>query len=67
MVKKSRGVKVKILFQGLHMTHAIFVLVYNFIIYILNTFFSTIFQMLIDFDYKLILYHVYYVFMPSIT
>jgi hypothetical protein len=29
MVKRPRGIKVKILFQGLHMTCVIFVLVYN--------------------------------------
>jgi hypothetical protein len=43
MVKRARGTKVKVLFQGLHMTHVIFVLVYNFIIYILGTFFNTVF------------------------
>jgi hypothetical protein len=29
MVKKAKGAKVKVLFQGLHMTHVTFVLVYN--------------------------------------
>jgi hypothetical protein len=29
MVKGARGTKVKVFFQGLHMTHVIFVLVYN--------------------------------------
>jgi hypothetical protein len=28
-VKKARGAKVKVLFQGLHMTCVVFVLVYN--------------------------------------
>jgi len=29
MVKKAKGAKVKIIFLRLHMTHVIFVLVYN--------------------------------------
>jgi hypothetical protein len=29
VVKGTKGTKVKIIFQGLHMTHVIFVLVYN--------------------------------------
>ncbi len=29
-VKGARGTKVKVIFQGLHMTHITFVLVYNF-------------------------------------
>jgi hypothetical protein len=28
-IKGARGTKVKVLFQGLHMTHVIYVLVYN--------------------------------------
>jgi len=38
IIKKAKGNKVKVLFQGLHMTCVIFVLVYNFIFYILSTF-----------------------------
>jgi len=30
IVKGAKGAKVKVFFQGLHMTHVIFVLVYNF-------------------------------------
>ncbi len=30
IVKRAKGTKVKVIFQGLHMTHVIFVLVYNF-------------------------------------
>jgi hypothetical protein len=41
-VKKNKGVKLKILFQGLHMTCVIFVLVYNFKFYILSTSFNII-------------------------
>jgi hypothetical protein len=37
MVKKARGAKVKVIFQGLHMTHVIFVLVYNLKFCISNT------------------------------
>jgi hypothetical protein len=37
-IKKAKGNKVKVLFQGLQMTCVIFVLVYNFIFYILSTF-----------------------------
>jgi hypothetical protein len=43
MVKGAKGTKVKVFFQGLHMTHVIFVLVYNFIICILGTPFITTF------------------------
>jgi hypothetical protein len=39
--QKTKGGKVQVLFQGLHITHVIFVLVYNFKIYILNTQFNT--------------------------
>jgi len=44
MVKGARGAKVKILFQGLHMTHVIPVLVYNLKFYILNTPFNIAFK-----------------------
>jgi hypothetical protein len=37
MVKGAKGAKVKILFQGLHMTRVIYVLVYNLKLYILDT------------------------------
>ncbi len=37
MVKRTKGTEVKVLFQGSHMTHDIFVLVYNFKFCILNT------------------------------
>jgi len=37
MVKRPKGAKVKVFFQGLHTTHVIFVLVYNFKIYISST------------------------------
>jgi hypothetical protein len=47
------------------MTCVNFVLIYNFKICILGTFFNT--ALYIHFNYKLILYHVYYAFMPSIT
>jgi type IV secretory pathway VirB3-like protein len=50
MVKGTRGIKIKVLFLGLHMTNAVFVLVYNFIIYVLDTPFNFVFYMLIDFD-----------------
>jgi hypothetical protein len=36
MVKRTKGTKVKILFQGLHMTSVVFVLVYSFESYILG-------------------------------
>jgi hypothetical protein len=65
MVKRVRGTKVKVFFQGLHMTH-VFVLICNFVICILGTPFNTAFQIM-HFDYKLILYNVYYAFMPFIT
>jgi hypothetical protein len=41
MVKGTRGVKVKVLFQGLHMTHVISTLVYNLVFSILDTQFNT--------------------------
>jgi len=37
MVKDAKGAKLKILFQGLHMTHVIFVLDYNLKFCILGT------------------------------
>jgi hypothetical protein len=43
MVKKAKGTKVKVFFQGLHMIHVIFVLVYNLKIYILSTPFNIAF------------------------
>jgi hypothetical protein len=36
-VKGARGAKVKVIFQGLHMTYVIFVLVYNLNLCIINT------------------------------
>jgi hypothetical protein len=38
-----KGAKVKVIFQGLHMTHVIFVLVYNFKLCISGTPFNTTF------------------------
>jgi hypothetical protein len=43
MVNGAKGAKVKILFQGLHMTHVIPMLVYNLKFYILDTPFNTMF------------------------
>jgi hypothetical protein len=62
IVKGAKGAKVKIIFQRLHMTHVVFVLVYN-----LNLHF--ILHLTLNFKYNciLILYHVYYIFIPSIT
>jgi hypothetical protein len=40
MVKGARGAKVKIFFQGLHMTHVIFALVYNLKFCILDASFN---------------------------
>ncbi len=37
MVKRARGTKVKVLFQGLHMTCVVFVLAYNLIFHILGS------------------------------
>jgi hypothetical protein len=37
IIKGAKGAKVKVFFQGLHMTHVILVLVYNLKIYISNT------------------------------
>jgi hypothetical protein len=42
-VKKAKGTKVKVLFQGLHMTHVIPTLAYNLKYCILNTPFGTTF------------------------
>jgi hypothetical protein len=42
-IKGIKGTKVKVLFQGLHMTCVILVLVYNLKFYILDTPFSTAF------------------------
>jgi hypothetical protein len=39
-----KGAKVKVLFQGLHMTHIIFVLVYNFKFCISYTLFNITFE-----------------------
>jgi hypothetical protein len=41
--KGAKGAKVKVLFQGLHMTRVIFVLVYNLKFCILDTPFNTTF------------------------
>jgi len=43
IVKGAKGTKVKVLFQGLHMTCVIPVLVYNLKFFILDTPFSTAF------------------------
>jgi len=43
MVEGARGAKVNVNFQGLHMTHVIFVLVYNLKFCILNTLFNVAF------------------------
>jgi hypothetical protein len=43
MIKTTKNAKVKILFQGLHMTRVIFVLVYNLKFCISNTPFNTTF------------------------
>ncbi len=42
-VKKTKGAEVKVLFQGLNMTHVFLALVYNLKFYILDTPFSTAF------------------------
>jgi hypothetical protein len=54
MVKEAKGVKV--FFQGLHMTHVIFVLVYNFKFCILN----------IQINIAYWFYIIIYAFIPSI-
>jgi hypothetical protein len=41
MVKRTKGAKVKIIFQRLHMTHVIFMLVYDLLFNILDTQFNT--------------------------
>jgi len=43
MVKGTKGAKVKVLFQGLHMTCVNFALVYNLKLCILDTTFNTAF------------------------
>jgi len=43
MVKRAKGAKVKVLFQGLHMTHVIFALVFNLKFCILDTPFNIAF------------------------
>jgi hypothetical protein len=43
IIKGARGAKVKVFFQGLHMTCVIFALVYNLKFYILDAPFNTIF------------------------
>jgi hypothetical protein len=40
MVKGGKGTEVKVFFQGLHMTHVIYVLIYNLKFYILDTEFN---------------------------
>jgi hypothetical protein len=42
-IKGARGAKVKVLFQGLHMTCVIHALIYNLKFYILDNPFSTTF------------------------
>jgi len=49
MVKEAKGAKVKVIFQGLHMTHVIFVLLYNFKFCFLGT------PLALHFKYKYIL------------
>jgi len=44
MVKGAKNAKVKVIFQGLHMTRVIFVLIYNFKFCILGTPFNTTFK-----------------------
>jgi hypothetical protein len=41
MVKGTKGTKVKVLFQGLHMTYVISTLVYNLNFFIMDTLFNT--------------------------
>jgi hypothetical protein len=60
MVKRTRGAKVKVIFQGLRMTHVIF----SMLDY---TQFNIVCKIQIHLEYKLILYHIYYALMPSIT
>jgi hypothetical protein len=67
MVKGTKGTKVKVFFQWLHMTHVIFVLVHNLKFCILDISFNITCYIWTCFDYKLNLYHIYYVFMPPIT
>jgi hypothetical protein len=43
MIKGAKGAKVKVLFQGLHMTRVIFMLVYNLKFCILDTPFNNTF------------------------
>jgi hypothetical protein len=61
-IKGARGAKVEVLFQGLHMTHVILVLVHNFIIFISNTPFNITF-----FIYKYILTTNWFYIMDNIT
>ncbi len=42
-VKGAKGLKVNVKFQGLHMTHVIYVLIYNLNFFILNTPFNVAF------------------------
>jgi hypothetical protein len=68
MIKGAKVVYVKVLFQGLHMTNVIFILVYNFIFYVLGTpFYVPYLTLHVKYKYKLILFHVYYAFMLFIT
>jgi len=63
IVKRARGAKVKVFFQGLHMTCVIFVLVYNLKFCISNTPFNTTFWLQIYFMSCILcihaLYHIY--------
>jgi len=43
MVERAKGTKVKVFFQGLHMTRVVFVLVYKFNFYILGSPFNVAF------------------------
>ncbi len=59
MVIGAKGAKVKIIFQGLHMTRVIFMLVYNFKFCILNT----LFNLHLKYEYILtkILFYIMYI------
>jgi hypothetical protein len=66
-IKGTEGAKVNVLFQGLHMTHIIVVLVYNLNFVFCVPHLILHFKYKWIFYYKLILYHVYYAFIPFIT
>jgi hypothetical protein len=71
-VKGIRGTKVKVLFQGVHMTGVIFALVYNLKFCILNTPFNicildiNIFWLQIDFiSFILCIHALYHIYMNN--